>query len=343
METEVEKCLHYFDLVYIATHQEELPKLMLAEGAFVAGGKLARNQIKTELKAASDLATKTLEEATKEAEKVQAKLNAVMARKAIKEAEAKAAKEAARKAWIRVATKKAKAEALEKSVQVLTKEVAELAAKAAAKETAKVAAEGSAKTAAKKVPLVGLVAGGIFGLVRVGSAVYNFVQGNKARGIEELFKAPLEVASGAASIVPGPGTAASIGIDAALLAWDIADVKHDLHTASVAEQPDSPEKILLKYKVIEIHDAIEENTYSIEKFMDDVFKITFNKIHCNTDEVSAAKDAAYIYAMVKDIFDDACFAGKFSTKHIAQEMAEKGFSKCQIDIFLAMARGEERK
>ena len=191
--------------------------------------------------------------------------------------------------------------------------------------------------------MVGLVVGGIFGVVRVGSGIYNVVKGNKTRGFEEFGKACLEVASGAASTVPGVGTAVSFGIDAALLAWDAGDALHDKHTASVAKQPDSPAKALVKYKVFKIHDAIEKSSYSMAKFLDDVFKITFDKIHCQTDEREGATNGEYIYEMVKDIFDDAYFAGKFPTEDIAQEMAKKGFSKCQIDIFRALAKEEGRK
>lgn len=343
MESEVEECLRYFDLVYNATHEKESSQFSVEEGAFVAAGKFHAEKVRRELKAASELAEKNVKEATKAAEKLQAKLNAVMAERAVKEAEKEAAKKAAKKAWLGVATKKAKAEALQKSVQALTKEATELVAKAATKQTAKVGAEAAAKSAAKKVPVVGLVAGGIFGAVRVANGVYNLAKGNKTRGIEEFGKAFCEVASGAASTLPGPGTAISLTIDAGLLAWDVGDAVHDNYNASVAKQPDSPPKVLVKYYVSLIHDAIEKSSYSLAKFLDDVFKITFDKIHCQTDKWEAAKNAEYIYEMVKDIFDDAYFAGKFPTEDIAQEMAKKGFSKCQIDIFRALAEKEGRK
>ena len=46
------------------------------------------------------------------------------------------------------------------------------------------------------------------------------VQGIYEKGVSEFTKA---VASGATSMVPGVGTAASLVIDAGLLAWDVAE------------------------------------------------------------------------------------------------------------------------
>lgn len=68
-------------------------------------------------------------------------------------------------------------------------------------------AKGLGKAALKKVPGVGLIAGLGFGVERL-------LQG-------DLLGAGLELASGAASTVPGLGTAGSIGIDAALAARDM--------------------------------------------------------------------------------------------------------------------------
>lgn len=68
-------------------------------------------------------------------------------------------------------------------------------------------AKGLGKAALKKIPGVGLIAGLGFGVERL-------LQG-------DLLGAGLELASGAASTVPGLGTAGSIGIDAALAARDM--------------------------------------------------------------------------------------------------------------------------
>lgn len=68
------------------------------------------------------------------------------------------------------------------------------------------AAKGLGKSALKKIPGVGLVAGGVF-------AAHRLMKGDVTGALGEL-------ASGAASTVPGVGTAASVGIDAALMGRD---------------------------------------------------------------------------------------------------------------------------
>lgn len=72
---------------------------------------------------------------------------------------------------------------------------------------AKIGAGAIAKSAGKKIPLVGLGLGAVFAAQRA-------LQG-------DFVGAGLELASGAASTVPGIGTAGSIGIDAALAARDM--------------------------------------------------------------------------------------------------------------------------
>jgi len=86
----------------------------------------------------------------------------------------------------------------------------------ATKEVVKLGAMDSAKVAGKsflkKLPLVGLGAGVVFGI---------------GRAIDGDWKgAGMEVASGAFSLVPGWGTAASVGMDAALLEKDTALLSH---------------------------------------------------------------------------------------------------------------------
>jgi len=86
----------------------------------------------------------------------------------------------------------------------------------ATKEVVKLGAMDSAKVAGKsflkKLPLVGLVAGIGFGI---------------SRAMDGDWKgAGMEVASGAFSLVPGWGTAASVGMDAALLEKDTALLSH---------------------------------------------------------------------------------------------------------------------
>jgi len=75
------------------------------------------------------------------------------------------------------------------------------------KAIGKIAGKGLAKSLGKKIPLVGLGLGAVFAAQRA-------MQG-------DFLGAGLELASGAASTVPGIGTAASVGIDAALMAKDM--------------------------------------------------------------------------------------------------------------------------
>lgn len=84
---------------------------------------------------------------------------------------------------------------------------ARMGAKLGSKSVGKVAGGAIAKSLGKKIPLVGLGLGAIFAAQRA-------MQG-------DFVGAGLELASGAASTVPGIGTAGSIGIDAALAARDM--------------------------------------------------------------------------------------------------------------------------
>jgi hypothetical protein len=80
--------------------------------------------------------------------------------------------------------------------------------KGAAKKTAaKTAAKTGFKSFLKKIPLIGVGAGLIFAADRASKG--------------DTTGAGMELASGAASTFPGPGTAASLGIDAALAAKDM--------------------------------------------------------------------------------------------------------------------------
>ena len=78
--------------------------------------------------------------------------------------------------------------------------------KGAGKGVAKAAGKGLLKAGIKKIPIAGLLAGAVFA-------------GQRAMA-GDWAGAGLELASGAASTVPGIGTAASVGIDAALMAKD---------------------------------------------------------------------------------------------------------------------------
>ena len=97
-----------------------------------------------------------------------------------------------------------------KASKTVTREGLEAAGKAVTKEgTEQLAKKGTAKLLAKKLPLVGLVLGTTFAIDRA------------AKG--DMAGAAMEFLSGAASTVPGWGTAASVAIDAGLIAKDVKD------------------------------------------------------------------------------------------------------------------------
>jgi hypothetical protein len=79
--------------------------------------------------------------------------------------------------------------------------------KVASKGMAKVGAKAVGKSLLKKIPGVSLIAGGVFAAQRAMSG--------------DFAGAGLELASGAAGTIPGVGTAASVGLDAALAARDM--------------------------------------------------------------------------------------------------------------------------
>ena len=107
----------------------------------------------------------------------------------------------------------------------VTKEGIEAASKTVAKEgLEKIATKGGGKLLAKKIPLVGLVLGTAFAVDRA------------AKG--DMAGAAMEFLSGAASTVPGWGTAASVAIDAALIGKDVKEAVDD----ASGESGDSTEK-----------------------------------------------------------------------------------------------------
>lgn len=91
--------------------------------------------------------------------------------------------------------------------QIAKKVSAKLTAKTAAKIVAKSSAKAAGKAAAKAVPFVGAVVG-------LGFGIWRLTKGDVAG-------AGMEVTSGAASCVPGGGTAASLGVDAVIVARDV--------------------------------------------------------------------------------------------------------------------------
>lgn len=92
--------------------------------------------------------------------------------------------------------------------KTVSKTVAKTGTKTAVKAAGKIGAKAVGKSLLKKIPIIGALAG-------VGFAISRAAKGDYAG-------AALELASGAASIIPGIGTAASVAIDAGLAARDIS-------------------------------------------------------------------------------------------------------------------------
>ena len=82
-----------------------------------------------------------------------------------------------------------------------------------AKKAAKVGIKGVGASLAKKIPLLGLGVGSLFAINRL------------MQRPPDWTGALLEIASGGASMFPGVGTAASVGLDAALMAKDLTGMQ----------------------------------------------------------------------------------------------------------------------
>ena len=108
----------------------------------------------------------------------------------------------------RVIPKSAKKKVVQKLVKTGAKKGLQ---KAGAKVATKLAAKTAVKIGLKKIPVIGLVAGLGFGLQRL------------MKG--DITGALMEAGSGIASTIPGPGTAISAGIDAALIGKDVTGMK----------------------------------------------------------------------------------------------------------------------
>ncbi len=93
------------------------------------------------------------------------------------------------------------------------------ATKGVAKVAAKSVGKGVGKSFLKKIPVIGLGLGAIFAIDRLRKGDWG--------------GALMELGSGAASMIPGVGTAVSVGMDAALIGKDINDAKKE--SGNVAE------------------------------------------------------------------------------------------------------------
>ena len=93
--------------------------------------------------------------------------------------------------------------------------------KSIGKSVGKSVGKGAGKTALKKIPFVGLGLGAAFAIDRLRKGDWG--------------GALMEIGSGAASMIPGVGTAVSTAIDVGLIAKDIGDAKNEQEQGEVTE------------------------------------------------------------------------------------------------------------
>lgn len=122
-----------------------------------------------------------------------------------------------KKVTTKVGTKVSKKVTTQIGKKVVKKAVTKNVAKAASKSAAK----GVGKSVLKKIPFVGLGLGAAFAIDRLRKGDWG--------------GALMELGSGAASMIPGAGTAISVGLDAALIAKDIGDAKKEQEQGEVTE------------------------------------------------------------------------------------------------------------
>lgn len=183
----------------------DLLKRIPGVGAFLKSGESATKVGATAAADASKVVAKGADDAAK-AGKAAAEIAAKGSAKSVAETAAKTAPALADAAKVGAAATGAAASKVGTQAAEGVAKAADSAAKVAAKE----GGEQAAKVIAKKVPVLGAVIG-------AGMAASRAWDG-------DWTGAGLELASGAASIIPGVGTAASLGIDGYLLARDMGYV-----------------------------------------------------------------------------------------------------------------------
>ena len=154
-----------------------------------------------------------------------------------KKAEEKLAKEAAAKAAEKAAAEAAAKTAAGAAGKEAAKEVVEVASKEAVKEVVeKTVVKKGLKGVLSKIPIVGVGIGAAFGLQRAIAGDYK--------------GAALEVASGAASAFPGPGTAASIG-------FDVVNMGRDVYQEIYGKFPEDDDPKLVKKRMADIYGILQ--------------------------------------------------------------------------------------
>ena len=159
---------------------------------------------------------------------------------------AKVAGQAGQGAIMKATGKKVTGAAATAAVKAGTAGLAKTGGKSIAKQAGKLGAKTLGKSLLKKIPGVGLLAGVGFGLQRALAGDYA--------------GAALELASGAASTIPGVGTAVSLAADAALVARDISRANKLNELQQTVDAPATTQEIPLKDFVIK---PLEKDTISM--------------------------------------------------------------------------------
>jgi len=159
---------------------------------------------------------------------------------------AKVAGKAGQGAIMKATGKKVYGAAATSAVKAGTASIAKTGGKSVAKQAGKLGAKALGKSILKKIPGVGLLAGIGFGLQRALSG--------------DLAGAALELASGAASTIPGIGTAVSLAADAALVARDISRAKKLNEVQQTVDAPAGTQEIPVSDFVIK---PLQKDTISM--------------------------------------------------------------------------------
>ena len=155
----------------------------------------------------SDNYKKDVSSPSKETNKPSTETNTEKPKKLVDDNSIKTNKDVTKNVTKDVVTDSVKKDVIKTVEKDVAKNTVETVTKNTAKSAAKSAAKSTGKTILKKIPIIGLIASGLFGLQR-------FLEGDTTG-------AAMELASGAASTLPGLGTVVSTMIDTGLTVRDI--------------------------------------------------------------------------------------------------------------------------
>ena len=229
-------------------------------------------------------------------------------------------------------------EAVKEVVKEGSKALATQAAKKLGKEATeafgtKAAKEVTEACATKWVPVFSFALGAAFGLYRVYCGIHLYSKGEKARCLEELGKAGLEVISGAIACIPGSGTGFSLVLDGFIAAWDFADTC--IHDEEADKRKKKGKETLLRYDLTTIKKGIQSEEYSATEFASCMLREIIEKYPATDDDQKCVDFTFYLNLLIMQIRENSFFKNEsaFFTESLLKEMEEIGFSKKQIGCF----------